>query len=422
MKKRDTMNRRRFVKTATLGALSLGVFRRAERELSGAEPAAIPGETPIPSDAQVGSLYPFVQKTAEHSKLELSFLHDRFAHIETWKREARAKVRELLHYDPPACEPRAEVAGRVDCGDYMRETIYFNTTPDIRVPACLLLPKGPAKRRPAIVALHDHGAFFVWGKEKLVALENEHPSLTKHKLQYYAGRNYASELARRGYVVIVIDMFYWGERRMLLAADPPAWREPAKMSAEDVTAFNRRSSTSTTLIATGLFEAGVTWAGVMFLDDIRTVDYLVTRPEVDPERIGCCGLSVGGFRSAWLAGLDSRIKAAVVVGWMCTAREMLRSKLTSIGFWKTVPGLYRYLDLPDVVSMTAPGALMTIQGTQDKLFTNDGVQAAYDKIARVYKKAGVRDRFEGVTYDGPHEFNAAMQDKAFAWLDRWLKP
>ena len=107
MKKRDTMNRRRFVKAATLGALSLSVFRRAEHELSGAEPAALPGETPILPDAQVGSLYPFVQKTAEHSTCELSFLHDRFSNIETWKREARGKVRELLRYDPPLCAPRA---------------------------------------------------------------------------------------------------------------------------------------------------------------------------------------------------------------------------------------------------------------------------------------------------------------------------
>jgi hypothetical protein len=93
---------------------------------------------------------------------------------------------------------------------------------------------------------------------------------------------------------------------------------------------------------------------------------------------------------------------------------MLRTKLTSIGPWKTVPGLYRYLDLPDVVAMTAPGALMVIHGTQDGLFTNEEVREAFDKISRVYAKADVRDRFAGVTYDGPHEFNAAMQERAFA--------
>jgi dienelactone hydrolase len=397
--------------------MTLGAFSRA---LPQAAAAQVGPTTTIP-DAQLGTLFPFVERIARHSTFELSFLHERFRELAAWKSEARAKVRELLRYDPPRPEPRVQVLERVDCGNHWRERLSFSTTPEIRVPAFVLTPKGDRKRWPAVVALHDHGGFYVWGKEKIVALEREHPALTEFKRRYYAGRSWATELCRRGYVVIAIDMMFWGERRMLLAADPASWREREKMSAEDVAAFNRAGRERVGLLATGLFEAGVTWAGVMFTDDIRTVDYLLTRPDVDPERIGCCGLSVGGFRSAHLAGLDGRIKAAVVVGWMSSIGSMLRSKLTSIGPWKTVPGLYRYLDLPDVVSMTAPGALMAIHGTQDGLFTNEGVREAFDKIGRVYAKAGVPDRFAGVTYDGPHEFNAAMQDRAFAWLDRWLK-
>ncbi|HOS95608.1 MAG TPA: hypothetical protein PLQ54_20020, partial [Armatimonadota bacterium] len=129
---------------------------------------------------------------------------------------------------------------------------------------------------------------------------------------------------------------------------------------------------------------------------------------------------VGGFRSAHLAGLDPRIKAAVVVGWMCTYGDMLQSHLTSIGPMKIVPGLYQLMDLPDVVSMTCPGALMTISGTKDGLFPLDGVKLAFNKITSVYAKAGVPERFQGVLYEGPHEFNAAMQEKAFDWLDRWI--
>lgn len=106
---------------------------------------------------------------------------------------------------------------------------------------------------------------------------------------------------------------------------------------------------------------------------------------------------------------------------MSTYGAMLESKLTSIGFMKVIPGLYQFMDLPDVVSMNVPGGLMMINGTQDRLFPPDGVAAAFRKVAAVYGKAGVPDRFQGVTYDGPHEFNAAMQDKAFAWLDRWLR-
>ena len=379
------------------------------------------GEVPVIPDAQVGNLFPFVEATAGHSTLELSFLHDHFQDVEAWKARGRRQVHELLRYDPPKCDPKAEVVERVDCGEYLREKVYFNTTPDIRVPAYVLLPKGEPKRRPAVVALHDHGAFFAFGKEKIVATENEHPALTEFKRTAYEGRSWASELAKRGYVVIAIDMFYWGERRMLLPGDPPVYNTPLKMTDHDITAFNQRSGANTWLIATGLFEAGITWAGVKLVDDIRTVDYLVTRPEVDPDRIGCCGLSVGGFRSAHLAGLDPRIKSAVVVGWMSEYGEMLKHHLTSIGFMKAIPGMYKYMDLPDIVSMNAPGGLMIINGTKDGLFPLDGVKGAFAKIGKVYAKAGVPERFEGVFYDGPHEFNLAMQGKAFGWLDRWLK-
>ena len=418
---RAQMDRRTFLKTTALGALAMGARGALDPAFFGGEPIMAAADLPLDPGAQMGSLYPFVRATADRCPHELSFLHDRFRDREAWKREARAKVMDLLRYAPPRCAPRAEVVERVDCGDYVREKVTFNTTPDIRVPAYVLLPKGEKKRRPAVVALHDHGAFFGWGKEKVVATENEHPTLTEFKRTAYSGRSWGSELARRGYVVIAIDMFYWGERRLLMAGDPPSWFEREKMTAEDVAAYNRRSSASTPLVGTGLFEAGTTWAGVMFTDDMRTVDYLATRPEVDPERIGCCGLSVGGFRSAHLAGLDARIKAGVVVGWMSTYGHMLKGHLTSIGPMKLVPGLYHYLDLPDVASMNAPGGLMVINGTKDGLFPLDGVHAAFDKMAKVYAKAGVPDRFQGVFYDGPHEFNAEMQEKAFGWLDRWLK-
>ncbi|MEN6548976.1 MAG: alpha/beta hydrolase family protein [Armatimonadia bacterium] len=375
----------------------------------------------ITPGAQLGTLYPFTRQLLDDSSLSLSYLNPGFTDLEAWKTEARANLRGLLHYDPPPVAPAPEVVERVQCRGYVREKLYFNTTSHIRVPAFLLIPDNAPRPCPGIVGLHDHGAFFAWGKEKIVEVENEHPALTGFKKMGYGGRSWASELARRGYVVLVIDMFYWGERRLVLDEDPPSWRDPEKMTEEEIGAFHRRSGDFTGRTAVGLFEAGVTWAGVMFMDDYRTMDYLATRPEVDPDRLGCCGLSVGGFRSAHLAGLHPRVKAAVVCGWMCSYEAMLKAKLTSIGYWGLIPGLWQYQDLPDVVSMAAPAGLMCIQGTQDGLFTNEGVQQAYDKISKVYAKAGVPDRFQGVTYDGPHEFNVPMQEKAFDWLDRWLK-
>ena len=177
---------------AAVGVVAVGVLSLLNPNLPGGEPDdPARGNTAIPH-AQAGSLYPLLKATASRSTLELSFLQDRFKDLDAWKREARPKVLSLLQYQPPKCDPRAEVVERIDCGPYIREKLYFNTTPDIRVPAYLLLPKGEPKRRPAIVALHDHGAFFVWGKEKVIATEHEHPA---HRVQ--ADSLLRAELRRR---------------------------------------------------------------------------------------------------------------------------------------------------------------------------------------------------------------------------------
>ena len=156
----------------------------------------------------------------------------------------------------------------------------------------------------------------MWGKDELVDTDDEHPALTEYKQQLYQGRSVASDLVRRGYVVIIIDAFYWGERRMLLDQDPPSYHDSQTMTKADVSDFDRRAQQSEQLVARSLFAAGVTWPGVLLWDDLRTVDYLVSRPEVDAQRLGCVGLSLGGYRSFLLAALDPRIRAAVDVGWM----------------------------------------------------------------------------------------------------------
>ena len=105
-------------------------------------------------------------------------------------------------------------------------------------------------------------------------------ALAGFKRQLYAGRSIASDLARVGYVVAVIDMFYWGERRMLLADNAADWRDrPASLTAERIAAFDRRAGESEQLVGRSIESAGFTWPGVMLWDDIRTLDYLARRPE-----------------------------------------------------------------------------------------------------------------------------------------------
>ncbi len=376
----------------------------------------------MPTGSDVGSLFPFIEKQVPATPPTYSYARPEFQDLPAWKRVARGRLLELLHYRPEACEPAPEVQERVDAGDHWRERVSFRTTPDLRIPAYVLVPKGGPAKKPGIVALHDHGGFYLWGKEKLIELPGEHPVLTDFRGRYYGGRATATELVRRGYVVVVADMFYWGERRMLLDDDPGDWRErPRDITPERIAAFNQRAGQNEQLVGRTLYSAGITWSGIMFWDDVRTVDYLVSRPDVDPQRIGCVGLSVGGLRSCHLAALDDRIRAAVVVGWMCSFRHQLRRHIrNTIGFTKLVPGLYRDLDYPDVATLAMPNALLVINGSKDGLFDLDGVTASFRHLEACYRKAGVPEKVRTRLFDTPHEFNQEMQAEAWEWLDRWV--
>jgi dienelactone hydrolase len=226
---------------------------------------------------------------------------------------------------------------------------------------------------------------------------------------------------KRGYVVITIDMFYWGERRMLLEEDPSSYRDPQRMTRDEIAAFNRRSQQGEQLVARSLFTAGITWPGVMLWDDLRTLDYLASRPEVDPRRLGCVGLSVGGYRSFVLSALDPRIKVAVAVGWMSSlALHIRRHVINSIGLTFHIVGLHRYLDFPDLAALIAPRSVLVINGSRDTLFPPEGVKAAFNKIEQCFRKAGVPERQRCRLYDAPHQFNVPMQAEAWEWLQRWI--
>jgi len=406
------MTRRRFVQSlGATGLLPQPALRRTGLSAIVQTPATEPGSSDI------GNLYPFVQKQADRSKLELSFLQSRFSDLKSWQKIARARVLDCVCYTPPSVSPTAKVLRTTDRGDYIEEYLTFQTTPDLRVPAYVLIPKKATLPAPGLVVLHCHGGAYVWGKEKVVATDNEHSTLSEFKNQLYEGTSIATELVKRGYVVITIDMFYWGERRMLLDDDPPSYHDPQRMTSEDVAAFNRRSGQNEQLVARSLMTAGITWPGVVLWDDIRTLDYLATRPEVDRRRLGCVGLSVGGYRSFLLAALDQRINAAVDVGWMTSyASNIRRHVIHTVGFTFHIPGLYRFLDLPDLAALIAPRSIFVINGSKDPLFPPDGVEKAYKKIEACFRKAGVADRQRCRLYAAPHQFNRDMQAEAWDWL------
>src|SRR5205809_4699451 len=123
-------SRREFVQQL-VASLGLPAVLPTERAAA-ATPATSEQSLRTGAGSDVGSLFPFIQAQTLKGEFPLSFLRPQFKKPSAWKRQGRTKLLELLHYSPPSCRPNAEIVERTDCGDYMREKIYFNTTPDIR--------------------------------------------------------------------------------------------------------------------------------------------------------------------------------------------------------------------------------------------------------------------------------------------------
>lgn len=386
-------------------------------------------EAPWPPD--LANLDAFTEAMARANSPKLSYLDPQWSSLEDWKRTARPAFRSLLGYSPAALPVTAELVRREQREGFTLEVIKIAATREYHIPARVLLPDGFRGRRPAVVAMHCHSGKYTAGHEKIISGPAEVATLTDFRRETY-GRPWAEALARRGYIVIVIDAFYFGERRLRVEEMNPSRLYPEARAAFATSRVAPRGSAKwhaavdsvcghyEHLTAKTLLAAGGSWPGVLAWDDVRTVDYLVTRPDVDPDRIGAVGLSIGGFRTALLAAADPRIKVASVTGWMTEFAHQLRNHLFHHTWMVYLPGLYRALDLPDVAGLIAPGSLLVQQCQRDLLYPMSGMSGAVEKLQHIYAKAGISERFHGSFYDVPHSFLPDMQDEAFSWLDRWL--
>ena len=422
----------RMTRRQALGALGALALPLDAWPWSSAAPGDADAGPPMQEgESDLGNLWDTIAWVAREQAPSLSFLDDRWTSLEEWKAAARPAFHRHLGFDPAPQPVTGEVTGVEERDGFRIETLRIRASAAYDIPARVLVPAGRGGRMPAVVALHCHGGQYAWGAAKLVSSPDDPPPLVDYRQRLYGGRAYAEDLARRGFVVIVIDAFYFGERRLrpetLRDAVPAEAREAFASlatlragSAERVAAENRVAGAFEAPVAKTLLAAGATWPGLLAWDDRRTVDYLATRADVDPARIGCIGLSGGGLRAACLAAADPRIKAACVVAWMSTLGEMLPRHARRHTWMAWTPGLRASLDLPDAAALTAPGALLVQQCARDTLFPMEGMRGAVDKLERVYVKAGVPGRFRGTFHDQPHSFPPPMQAEAFAWLERWL--
>ena len=196
------------------------------------------------------------------------------------------------------------------------------------VPAYVLIPdgKGPF---PAVNALHDHGAHLFIGKEKMIRpLACEDSTVIKDAdewLKGYEGQYFGDYLAQNGYVVFSADAPMWGERGQ---------KEGARRDRYD-------------MIAGNMMMYGINLSAWMTYDDIAGTEYLAQMPEVDAQRIGCTGWSMGAYRAWMLSALSDRIKVGASICWMVTTDEQMSFKYSRTengGFANCFPGLRRWLD------------------------------------------------------------------------------
>ncbi len=355
----------------------------------------------------------------------LSLLDEKWTDLESWRSQARGKVHELLAYEPPPCPLDASVDTVTERDGLVTELVTWAQPFGPRTEAFVVRPAAANGRLPGIVALHDHSAFKYYGKEKLVAMDDEPPIMQEFKKGTYGGASWASELARRGFVVVVPDNFLWGSRKMLPESVPDEYVEKVLRETPGTRAFieayNEFCSEYESLVAKILFASGGTWTGVMAWEDRRAVDYLLSRADTDPGRLGCGGLSGGGLRTIYLAALDPRIRCAVCSGFMSTAAEMIPDVVRWHTWMFHVPHLAALMDLPDVASLHGPSPLMVQCDRDDSLWTLAGQEQADGKLKKIYARMGAPGNYRGMFYPGPHKFDLPMQKDAFDWYERWLK-
>jgi dienelactone hydrolase len=346
--------------------------------------------------------------------------------------DTRRKLREVLGFCQGHETPLNVQVERSWEGDgILGEEVSWSVGYGPRTHAYLLRPTGVSRPLPGIVALHDHGGFKYYGKEKIAdGPETPAPVLSNYRKIYYGCRGYANVLAREGFVVLIHDTFLWGSRRFPLEEMPQEIREITQVLIDargtdestpaEIQVYNTAAGQHEHLVEKYCNLLGTTLAGVVCYEDRVALNYLLSRPEVDTQNVGCIGLSGGGNRSALLLATHAGLRAAVIVGLMSTYADLLDHNVF-IHTWMLFPhGWARCGDWPDIAACRAPLPLLVQYDLDDDLFTPEGMQHAHQRLAAHYQKSGQPETYTGQFYPGSHKFDLEMQAAAFAWLKQIL--
>ena len=376
----------------------------------------------------LGAYFEVLRDKFSRQAYPLSYLSDAHSDVDVWCQEARAAVKCLLSYEPPEVPLNPEVHDSYVKDGLLYRHISYAQPYGPRTEGILMSPEKAVGKLPGVLGLHDHGGFKYYGKEKITAPKNPPPIMKAYQELYYGGRAWAAALAKRGYVVFVPDLFFWGSRKMRIE-DVPDWygREAyeglvAPVDSEEyILAYNKFCADKETDIAKAFTETGITWPGMMVYDDIRAMDFLASLPDVDAENLSCGGLSGGGQRTVYLSAIDERVKCSVCVGLMSTFEEVALYKVYTHTWMMYLPGLVNLMDFTDLYSLHGKKPTMVLYSTNDALFTPKGQEDAHARLEKIYAKMGAPELYTGIFFPGAHRFDVEMQEKAFEFYDKWMK-
>lgn len=272
-----------------------------------------------------------------------------------------------------------EIIENIDCGSYSRQKLIFYAEANDPIPAYLLVPKNLKGKVPAIYCHHQHGGNWELGKSEAVGLQGD-PNLA-----------YAKELAERGFIALAPDAIAFEERQNSIGGDNGNYFEMAWRLVQ-----------------------GETLLGKVLFDISVGVDYLVSRPEVDADRIGFIGHSYGGRMAIFAPVFDRRIKVSVSNCGCVNYKDSIE-KAIGIQLEFCVHNIMQYGDVEDVIRLVEPCSLMISATTEDKFSL--GADWLMDYAGDAFKQGELLVKI----YQGGHIFSEEMRMEAYGFLGRCLK-
>lgn len=333
-----------------------------------------------------------------------------------------------------SAKPAMEVIAVEERQGYECRYIEFSVEKSERIKAYLLVPSDASRKEkcPAVLMLHDHGARFDIGKEKLVkpisrllpAGDEDH--IMKSSLQWinknFDGVYFADSLAAQGYVVLVADALYWGERS---SEDAQQWSEltygESRMNPSErksmVKSLKQQVYDGQKTLYDSLLDRDVIWAEKMLRDDVASVRLLKKLPYVDKDRIGAFGFSMGAHRCWMLSAFCEDVKCGAALSWMTSLDRDERMKPSDYSM--AVMPMRAQLDFGDIGMFLSPKPMLFLNGSQDHLFPKPKVELAFAKLRKHYSSSP--SSLQASFFEGGHHCGKDVQALIVGFFNERLR-